>query len=100
MLTLTENANQVLKAIADQTQQGDDAGLRISQEGTDATSLAVEQAEAPTDGDQVIEETPGARVFLEENAAATLDDKVLDAEVDQSGGVEFRIGVQADETPA
>jgi hypothetical protein len=36
----------------------------------------------------VVEES-GARVFLEQNAASTLDDKILDAAVDDKGGVEF-----------
>jgi hypothetical protein len=36
----------------------------------------------------VVEES-GARVFLEPNAAAALDDKILDAAVDDKGGVEF-----------
>lgn len=50
--------------------------------------------EAPQPGDQVLEEEAGARVFLEETAAVTLDDKVLDAQIDQSGGVQFTIAVQ------
>jgi Fe-S cluster assembly iron-binding protein IscA len=44
-------------------------------------------------GDQVLEED-GARVFLEETAAETLEDKVLDAQVDDNGGVQFTISVQ------
>ena len=50
--------------------------------------------EAPQPGDQVLEED-GARVFLEETAAVTLDDKVLDAAVDEGGGVQFSIAPQA-----
>ena len=34
-------------------------------------------------------------MFLEETAAETLDDKVLDAQVDDNGGVQFTITVQA-----
>ena len=49
--------------------------------------------EAPQPGDQVLEEA-GARVFLEETAAETLDDKVLDAQVDENGGVQFSITPQ------
>ena len=40
-------------------------------------------------------EDAGARVFLEENAAGILDDKVLDAQVDESGSVQFSIAPQA-----
>ena len=92
MLTLTENASTVVKNITDQTTENDSAGLRISHEGADA--LQVAPAEAPETGDQVLEDA-GARVFLEETAAQTLDDKVLDAQVDETGSVQFSIGIQA-----
>ena len=96
MLTLTENANNVVKTIVEQSGAGDEAGLRISQDAPDNPALQVMPAEAPEPGDQVVEEAAGARVFLEETAATTLGDKVLDAQVDQSGGVQFSIGVQED----
>ena len=98
VLTLTENASTVVKTIVDQsveqsTDQGT-AGLRISQDAPDSPALHVIATEAPQPGDQVLEED-GARVFLEETAAATLDDKVLDAQVDEGGGVQFSIAAQA-----
>ena len=37
-------------------------------------------------------ESAGARVFLEPNAAVVLDDKVLDAQLDEGGAVTFAIG--------
>ncbi|HSE09302.1 MAG TPA: Fe-S cluster assembly protein HesB [Nocardioidaceae bacterium] len=96
MLTLTENANNVVKSIVEQAVQSPEAGLRISQDSPDSPALHVMPTEAPQPGDQILEEEPGSRVFLEETAAATLDDKVLDAQVDASGGVQFTIAVQAD----
>jgi iron-sulfur cluster assembly protein len=45
------------------------------------------------DGDQVIE-TSGARVFLEPGAAVALDDKSLDAQVDDQGTVAFTLADQ------
>jgi iron-sulfur cluster assembly protein len=98
VLTLTENASTVVKTIVDQSveesaDQGT-AGLRISQDAPDSPALHVIATEAPQPGDQVLEED-GARVFLEETAAATLEDKVLDAQVDEGGGVQFSIAVQA-----
>ena len=92
MLTLTENASTVVKTLLDQT-DGQQSGLRISQDAADSPALHVMPTEAPQPGDQVLEED-GARVFLEETAALTLDDKVLDAQVDTEGGVQFSIGVQ------
>ncbi len=93
MLTLTENASTVVKTLVDQT-GGNEAGLRISQDAPDSPALHVIPTEAPQPGDQVLEED-GARVFLEETAAQTLDDKILDAQVDDGGGVQFTIAVQA-----
>ena len=134
MLTLTENASTVVKTIVDQSEEQQEAGLRISQDAPDSPALHVITTEAPQPGDQVLEEDgarvfltrraiqqtrlqmpfqvgdlaadcrqrddqvleeDGARVFLEETAAVTLDDKVLDATVDEGGGVQFSIAPQA-----
>ena len=92
MLTLTENASTVVKTLVDQT-GGQEAGLRISQDAPDSPALHVIPSDSPQPGDQVLEED-GARVFLEETAAETLDDKILDAQVDDSGGVQFTIAAQ------
>lgn len=94
MLTLTENANNVVKNIVEQAGHSGQAGLRISQDAPDSPALHVMPTEGPQPGDQVLEEA-GARVFLEETAAVTLDDKILDAQVDPQGGVQFMIGAQA-----
>lgn len=92
MLTLTEKASTLIKNLADQTTVADNAGLRISAESK-GKSLSVDLIPAPEPTDQVIE-SDGARVFLEESAAVMLDDKVLDAEVDEGGAVRFAIGMQ------
>jgi len=88
VLTLTENATLVIKSITGQDDVPGGAGVRISQDNPASQALAITTTESPQPGDQVVEEN-GARVFLEETAAQTLDDKVLDAAVDESGGVEF-----------
>ncbi|WBQ02419.1 Fe-S cluster assembly protein HesB [Kribbella sp. CA-293567] len=88
MLTLTENATLVIKSITGVEGAPEGAGVRISQDSPNDPALAVTTTESPLQGDQVLEES-GARVFLEQNAAATLDDKILDAAVDEKGGVEF-----------
>ncbi len=94
MLTLTENASAVIKNITESQQQPDGSGLRIVQQGAaEEAELALTTAPTPEPGDQVVEEQ-GARVFLEETAAQTLDDKVLDAQVDESGGVQFMLAIQ------
>ena len=96
MLTLTENASMIVKDINEQivAQQGHpDAGLRISSEPGPEPSFAVSAVDEPTATDQVVEQD-GARVFLDETAQTTLDDKVLDASVDQGGNVSFALGFQ------
>ncbi|TDW23110.1 Fe-S cluster assembly iron-binding protein IscA [Kribbella kalugense] len=88
VLTLTENATLVIKSITGVEGAPEGAGVRISQDNPADPALAVTTTEAPQPGDQVVEEA-GARVFLEHNAASALDDKILDAAVDDKGGVEF-----------
>ncbi|GAB3586151.1 iron-sulfur cluster biosynthesis family protein [Leifsonia lichenia] len=93
MLTLTENASTIVKTLTEQAPQ-DDAGLRISSSNPQHTSFAAAVAPAPEPADQVVE-TGGARLFLEEEAAVALDDKILDAQVDDQGAVSFAIGALA-----
>jgi Fe-S cluster assembly iron-binding protein IscA len=91
VLTLTPNASAVVKQLVDQIEG--QSGLRISQDSPDSAALDVAPAPGPEPTDQVVE-SAGAQVFLEPNAATSLDDKVLDAAVDQNGTVEFSIGLQ------
>ena len=44
--------------------------------------------------EDLVVEQGGATVYLDQSAAELLDDKVLDAAVDQSGKVEFALGLQ------
>ncbi|MCC6854636.1 MAG: Fe-S cluster assembly protein HesB, partial [Microbacteriaceae bacterium] len=67
-----------------------DGGLRINATSNTDRDFGVEVVSAPTAGDQIVE-TDGARVFLEENAAVVLDNKVLDATVSETGAVTFAL---------
>lgn len=90
MLTLTDNASTVVKSIIARTESVVDGGLRIHP-GTDgAGDFAVTVTPTPAPGDQVVE-TDGARVYLEENVATVLENKVLDAEVGENGTVTFAL---------
>lgn len=93
MLTLTQNATLIVKEIADQQGGTEGSGLRISAEPGPEAGLNVTTAVTAEPGDQVLEQD-GATVYLDENAATMLDDKVLDAAVDEGGRVEFALGVQ------
>jgi iron-sulfur cluster assembly protein len=90
MLTLTDNASTVVKTIIARTESVVDGGLRIHPGADGAGDFAVTVTPIPADGDQVVE-TDGARVYLEQNVAAVLDDKVLDAEVGENGTVTFAL---------
>jgi iron-sulfur cluster assembly protein len=96
MLVLTEAAAEVVKSVTDTPQAPDGTGLRITQtppEPGSGNGLELAAAAEPGVNDQVVE-TAGARVFLDPQAAAYLEDKVLDAEVDNQGKVRFTLGVQ------
>jgi iron-sulfur cluster assembly protein len=96
MLVLTEAAAEVVKSVTDTPQAPDGTGLRITQtppEPGSGSGLELAAASEPGAGDQIVE-TAGARVFLDPQAAAYLEDKVLDAEVDTQGKVRFTLGVQ------
>jgi iron-sulfur cluster assembly protein len=92
MLTMTDNAVFVIREIAAQQQTPESAGLRITAADT-ADSLTLTLADQPQAGDQVLDSS-GARVFLDAAAADMLQDKSLDAEVDDDGGVRFGIAAQ------
>jgi iron-sulfur cluster assembly protein len=81
MLTMTENAKDVVKEMVEAGGAPEGSGIRISSEqgadGAEGLSLAI--ATEPAAGDEVVEES-GSRVFLEPRAASMLDDKVLDAQ--------------------
>ena len=80
MLVLTEQAQQVIRDIVADGDVGPDGGLRISGTGSNGeTALDFELAGGPIDGDEIVSEG-GATVFLDETAAAVLDDKTLDVE--------------------
>ncbi|GAA4826148.1 Fe-S cluster assembly protein HesB [Nocardioides caeni] len=90
MLTLTENACTIVKQITEGPDVPDSAGLRITEaEG----GFAVTATSQPESGDQTVEQD-GATVYLESSAAERLDTMVLDAGVDDAGGVQFGLATQ------
>jgi iron-sulfur cluster assembly protein len=94
MLTLTENASTIVKTLTGQVSEAEDAGLRISSSNDQNTAFAAAVAPIPEPADQIVE-VSGARLFLETGAAVALDDKILDAQVDENGSVSFAIGALA-----
>jgi Fe-S cluster assembly iron-binding protein IscA len=96
MMVLTEAAAEVVKSVTSVPEAPESAGLRIASsipEPRDPSSLELTAASGPDADDEVIE-TAGARVFLEPHAAAYLDDKVLDAQIDAQGNARFSVSRQ------
>lgn len=94
MLTLTENASAIVTEITTQRGLSETAGLRITSDASPNPAFEVTAAAQAEPGDQVIEQG-GATVYLSPDAATLLDDKVLDAAVDEAGKVEFALALQA-----
>ena len=96
MLVLTEAAAEAVKSLTATPQLPEGSGLRIASAGQEPEApeaLQVTAAAGPSENDLIIE-AAGAHVYLEPKAAAYLQDKVLDAEVDQDGKAVFSLGVQ------
>ena len=90
MLTLTNTASTAVKEIVDRSGAPAGSGLRIEADETTATEFAVAIVPTPDARDAVVEQD-GARVYVAETAAPALDDKTLDARVDEDGRVAFDI---------
>lgn len=92
MLTITHDAAAAIDAVVDSAPtESDSAGLRIARgvtpDGQPGLQLAV--AEGPAEDDAIVP-GEGTPVFLDAEAAAMLDDKVLDAKV-EGGQVGFTL---------
>lgn len=96
MLVLTDSAAEIVKAITATPEAPEGSGLRIASVVTqpgNPSELQLAATTGPAEDDQVLD-TAGAHVFLEPQAAAYLDDKILDAQVDQEGNPQFTLGMQ------
>ncbi|WP_295779918.1 Fe-S cluster assembly protein HesB [uncultured Microbacterium sp.] len=95
MLTLTEEATTAVKTITAQIPDAPQGGVRIQGAGSPESQFALSVVEAPEPSDTVVENA-GARVFLDDDAAAVLDDRVLDAQIDpEQGSVQFAVTTAA-----
>jgi Fe-S cluster assembly iron-binding protein IscA len=94
MLTITDNAVSAIRSLTSQPDLPVDTGLRIMKQGAGAPAFQLALTEGPAAGDQVVEEG-GARLFVEPAAAAALEDKALDAQVNEQGDLAFHISDQA-----
>jgi iron-sulfur cluster assembly protein len=81
MLTLTESAKEMVRDMVSAENAPEGSGLRIvaAHDEDGGPALSLELATEPAAGDQVLDDE-GTRVFLEPEAAALLDDKILTTE--------------------
>jgi Fe-S cluster assembly iron-binding protein IscA len=84
VLTLSDSASTEIRKLMAQPEVPDGGGLRIANDPA-AGGLTLALAAAPVDGDQVVDDDSGARVFLEPQAAELLDAKQLDAGLTKEG---------------
>ena len=97
LLALTDSAVEAVKSIVSSSEEASEmGGLRMVAEraGTQA-NFQLSVVPLPAEDDEVIDEQ-GARVFLEPEAASLLDEKILDASVEQDQ-VAFTIADQVEE---
>jgi iron-sulfur cluster assembly protein len=93
VLTLTDRAAETIRILTSQPGIPADVGLRMSLQDDDASTLAL-SLESPQPEDAVIEDA-GARVFVQQSAANMVEDRELDAELDEQGQASFMLGSQA-----
>ena len=92
MLTMTDTAAEAVKTIVARVPHAADGGLRIRDAGAE-TGFELSVAPAPEPDDTVVV-TEGARVFLDTAASLALNDRVLDAQLEQDGTVRFALAAQ------
>jgi iron-sulfur cluster assembly protein len=100
MLVLSDQAQQVIKGIIDDSEVGPDGGLRITGSNDEDGEAGLEfgVASGAEDGDETVS-AGGANVFLDETAAEVLADKTLDVEA-HGDHFHFSLGEQDEDAAA
>lgn len=85
LLALTDSAVQAVKDMVSSLEEVPaSGGLRmITDRDGDQATFRLSVVATPAENDEVIEEQ-GARLFLDQEASSLLDDKVLDASVEEN----------------
>jgi iron-sulfur cluster assembly protein len=98
VLALTDAAVGVIHDLTTQPGLPDGTGLRITPQVDNGAgaAFALSLSQGPDMSDEVIQ-AADTRVYLEPTVAQQLDDKVLDARIDEQGEVSFLISRQAPE---
>ena len=83
MLTLTDQAVTAIRNLTARAGLPPETGLRIAPEDGEPRGLALSLADAP--------QTADVHVFVQPEASAVLDDKALDAQINEEGEVSFTL---------
>ncbi len=90
MLSISPNAAEAIRGLTAQPGIPQGSGLKLAPQATDqGTVVELSLVEGPTESDQVVQEE-GAQVFVAVELSTELDDKVLDAGVEE-GRVSFSL---------
>lgn len=86
MLTLSADAARAVKQVVNSSEAGENGGIRLTLKPVDdeQAQLQLSLATSPEPGDTQVEHE-GANVFMDEKVAPFLDDKVLDATIEDEG---------------
>jgi Fe-S cluster assembly iron-binding protein IscA len=96
MLAISPAASDAINAALEAATVPDGAGLRLASGPQTEHGIAIEIAfvTAADPGDEIIETTAAADVFVEPVTAELLDDQVLDASVAPDGSISFTLHPQ------
>ena len=96
MLALTDAAVGVIHDLTTQPGLPEGTGLRITPQPDNGSgpAYALSLSQAPDVADQVVQ-AADTRVYLEHDVAMQLQDKVLDARIDEQGEIAFLISQQS-----
>ena len=86
MLTLTGHAQDAVRALTPKTPES--AGLRVAPGKPGNHGFELSLVTEPVPGDALIDDG-GVRVFVEPQTAQLLDERTMDAQLDEGGEVNF-----------
>lgn len=90
MLAITPTAVQAIQGLTSQPGVPDGAGLKLSGQATpEGTTIELSLVETPEESDQVLQ-AEDTKVFVAAPLAPVLDDKILDAGVEE-GKIAFKL---------
>lgn len=94
MLTLTENACTAVRDLTTRAGLPESGGLRIAESEQQLGSFELALVPEAVPGDEVIDGSSGATVFVPRETATALADLTLDADPSQTGNPGFTLAPQ------